>query len=74
MYHDPYVPHMNVEGLKMTSESLNQDTLRAADCVVIATAHSYYDWNSVVENSQLVVDTRNATKDETAGQARIVKL
>ncbi|MDX1522860.1 MAG: nucleotide sugar dehydrogenase [Anaerolineae bacterium] len=73
-YHDPYVPHMNVDGLKMTSESLNHDTLQAADCVVIATAHSYYDWNAVVQHSQLVVDTRNATKDETAGQARIVKL
>jgi UDP-N-acetyl-D-glucosamine dehydrogenase len=32
------------------------------DCVVIVTDHSDYDYRRVVGESQLVVDTRNATK------------
>jgi len=30
--------------------------------VVIVTDHSDYDYTAIVEQSQLVVDTRNATK------------
>jgi len=48
--------------------------LQAADCVVITTAHSSYNWEWVVRNSRLVVDTRNATKGVIANPARIVKL
>ena len=32
------------------------------DCVVIVTDHSDYDYRRIVQESQLVVDTRNATK------------
>jgi UDP-N-acetyl-D-glucosamine dehydrogenase len=32
------------------------------DCAVIVTDHSRYDYPKIVENSKLVVDTRNATK------------
>jgi len=41
---------------------------------VITTAHSFYDWEWVVENSRLVVDTRNATRNVSANPTRIVKL
>jgi UDP-N-acetyl-D-glucosamine dehydrogenase len=32
------------------------------DCIVIVTDHSDYDYKTIVRESQLVVDTRNATK------------
>lgn len=73
-YHDPYVPRLNVNGLRMTSVPLDQDTLRTADCVVITTAHNSYDWEWVAESSRLVVDTRNATKNVNANPVRIEKL
>lgn len=73
-YHDPYVPAFNVDGLAMRGVSLDGETLQQADCVVITAAHSDYDWQWVVDNSRLVVDTRNATKDVVAGGTRIVKL
>ncbi len=73
-YHDPYVPRLNMGKLKMVSEPLNQDTLQTADCVVITTAHGSYDWEWVVENSRMVVDTRNATRDVAANHVPIVKL
>jgi UDP-N-acetyl-D-glucosamine dehydrogenase len=48
--------------------------LQQADCVVIAAAHSDYDWQWIVGNSQLVIDTRNATRDVTTNSTRVVKL
>jgi UDP-N-acetyl-D-glucosamine dehydrogenase len=32
------------------------------DCVVIVTDHSDYDFQGIVQEAQLVVDTRNATR------------
>jgi len=58
VYNDPYVP--KVEGLK--SIRLTRSSLRNADCVVITTAHSDYDYKEIVENARLIVDSRNATK------------
>jgi len=47
--------------LNMTNTPL--DNLGQYDAVVIVTDHSTYDYRAIVEQSQLVVDTRNATKD-----------
>jgi len=58
VYSDPHVPQ--VEGLK--SIRLTKSSLRNADCVVITTAHSGYDYKEIVENARLVIDSRNATK------------
>lgn len=71
-YHDPYFStvgrgrHYN---LNMTCASL--DDLAQYDCVLIVTDHSDYDYERIVRESRLVVDTRNATKGIEA--ANIVK-
>jgi UDP-N-acetyl-D-glucosamine dehydrogenase len=62
-YNDPYfakVGHGRHYDLNMTSTPL--DNLAQYDAVVIVTDHSDYDYKAIVEQSQLVVDTRNATK------------
>ncbi len=64
-YNDPYVPRtvkLRKYDLKMTSVPLTEENLRGYDCVVVATDHSDYDYDFIVSNSSLVVDTRNATK------------
>jgi UDP-N-acetyl-D-glucosamine dehydrogenase len=65
-YNDPYFPtvgHGRHYDLNMTSTSLdNPDTLAEFDAVVVVTDHSSYDFKAIVEQSQLVIDTRNATK------------
>ena len=68
IYNDPYVPQ--VEGLK--SITLTESSLRNADCVVITTAHSSYDYKQIVRNARLVIDSRNATKG--IRNKKIVKL
>ena len=59
-YSDPHVPVLKVEGLDLTAapESAAAD----ADCVVIVTDHSSFDYKSLVDNASLIVDSRNALK------------
>ncbi len=62
-YNDPYFPTVGRGrhyDLNMTSVPL--DRLASYDAVVIVTDHSSYDYKAIVEQAQLVVDTRNATK------------
>ena len=73
-YHDPYVPRLDVGRGTLESVSLTETALRGADCVVIITAHRTYDWDWVVRNSRLIVDTRNATSGVAPATTRVVKL
>jgi UDP-N-acetyl-D-glucosamine dehydrogenase len=62
-YNDPYFPTVGRGrhyDLNMTSAPLND--LAQYDAVVIVTDHSSFDYKTIVEQSQLVIDTRNATK------------
>jgi UDP-N-acetyl-D-glucosamine dehydrogenase len=38
------------------------DNLGQYDCVLIITDHSDYDYKKIVDEAQLVVDSRNATR------------
>jgi UDP-N-acetyl-D-glucosamine dehydrogenase len=59
-YSDPYVPVLRLDGLNL--EASPEDAAAAADCVVIVTDHSSFDYKALVERSRLIVDTRNALK------------
>jgi UDP-N-acetyl-D-glucosamine dehydrogenase len=73
-YHDPYVPELESGGIALTSIEMDARTLQMADCVVIMTNHNCYDWEWVVANCKMVVDTRNSTKDVTTVDTKVVKL
>ena len=76
-YNDPHIPklrkmrHHDVPD--MTSTELTPEFLAAQDCVLIATNHTAYDYAYIVEHSRMVLDTRNATRDVTAGREKIFK-
>jgi UDP-N-acetyl-D-glucosamine dehydrogenase len=73
-YHDPFVPRIRLEdNATMTNSDLTDSLLQSADCVVIITDHSNFDWASVLNKARLVVDTRHATSKYT-GKARVVTL
>jgi UDP-N-acetyl-D-glucosamine dehydrogenase len=62
-YHDPYFPRIGKGrkyDLQMTCAPL--ENLGQYDCVLIVTDHSDFDYARIVQESQLVVDTRNATR------------
>jgi UDP-N-acetyl-D-glucosamine dehydrogenase len=75
-YNDPHIPllpkmrhYPNLPAFQ--SQELTPAYLSAQDCVLIATDHSAYDYEFIVEHSRLVVDTRNATKHVRAGRQKI---
>ncbi len=73
-YHDPYVPSLRLDdGNRMESVELSEAWLEAADCVLIVTHHSSYNWQWVLDHCALLIDTRNATRG-LEGRARVVKL
>jgi len=63
VYHDPYVPEFEVGGVSIPSVDLTVDELAATDAVVIVTDHAIVDYALVVEESKLILDTRNALKE-----------
>lgn len=71
-YYDPHVPELNYEGIELQSVDLNEQSLSAADCVLIVTNHDLIDWEFISDKASLIVDTRHAVKD--SGSARVVYL
>ena len=66
MFHDPYVSEVRDENEVYESVELTDRLLSSCDCVVIATDHQVIDYEQVVSNAPLVVDTRNATRNLAA--------
>jgi len=59
-YFDPHVPELRLESHTLYSQSV--DAVAGADCVVIVTDHSAFDYKALVRDASLIVDTRNALK------------
>jgi UDP-N-acetyl-D-glucosamine dehydrogenase len=76
-YNDPHIPALpsmrHYQVPELTSSPLTPQFRAGQDCMLIATDHSAYDYGQIVEHSQLVVDTRNATAGVAGGGATIVK-
>ncbi|OGL43435.1 MAG: UDP-N-acetyl-D-glucosamine dehydrogenase [Candidatus Schekmanbacteria bacterium RBG_16_38_10] len=65
-YNDPYIPippKMRKYKLDIKSVSLSAKTLAKYNCVIIATDHSEYDPQFIIDNASLIIDTRNLIKD-----------
>src|ERR1700704_6311775 len=82
-YHDPFVRQLNFDdahtessGDPMSSVDLNDEELRATDCLIIVTDHSGIDYKRVCKLTPLIVDTRNALNGDMRRQssARIIRL
>jgi UDP-N-acetyl-D-glucosamine dehydrogenase len=75
-YNDPYIPRTHKQrehDLRMQSKPLTARMLKSYDAVLISTDHSSYDYDWIVRNAQLVVDTRNATAAVKRGRSKIIK-
>ena len=70
-YSDPYVPEVHSDSLNLRSEPLDEIAPKA-DCLVIITNHSAFDYARILDRAQLIVDTRNAMKGFTSD--KIVRL
>jgi len=61
-YNDPFVEQVQIAEDTLRSVEVTEETLSSADCVVIATDHSHYDYQNIVRKAALVFDTRGATR------------
>ena len=63
VYNDPHVETLRLEsGEDLSSVTLTDAELQRADCTVVVTAHSAYEWGRIDRESNQVVDTRNALR------------
>lgn len=58
LYHDPFVPHVRVDGQAITCVPDLEQALAAADAAMIVTDHSVYDWAAIHRQARVLVDTR----------------
>ena len=74
-YHDPYCPKMkemrHQPKYMLEMESVPLESAKEADVVVIATDHDCIDYQQLVRDAKLVIDTRNATRDVTFGKDKV---
>ncbi|WP_432401142.1 nucleotide sugar dehydrogenase [Wukongibacter sp. M2B1] len=61
-YHDGYVPSLKYDQEIFYSQELTVANIQRADITIIATDHSYIDYQFIINNSKIVYDTKNATK------------
>jgi UDP-N-acetyl-D-glucosamine dehydrogenase len=76
-YSDPHIPVLpKMRGYRvpaLKSRELSPEFIRSQDCLLIVTDHTVFDWNAIVAGAQLVVDTRNATRNVQIGREKIHK-
>jgi UDP-N-acetyl-D-glucosamine dehydrogenase len=74
-YHDPYCPKMkemrHQPKYMLEMESVPLESAQEMDVVVIATDHDCIDYQQLVRDARLVIDTRNATRDVSFGKDKV---
>ena len=71
-FYDPYVSFVGLNGNRMMGmETLTKETLNNSDVVIILTDHDQIDFQFVVENSNLIIDSRNVIKKD---HSHVIKL
>lgn len=73
-YHDPYIPHIDHDELVLDSVVDLPAAIQTADCVVIITNHSAYDYPGILNSAALIVDTRNALGTLGRNHPKVVRL
>ncbi|MBV7332012.1 nucleotide sugar dehydrogenase [Chloroflexi bacterium TSY] len=66
-YHDPHVSSFSYDELTMASVHDLDIALEMADCVVVTTDHSVYDWAYIAKRADLLVDTRHVVDSARIG-------
>jgi UDP-N-acetyl-D-glucosamine dehydrogenase len=74
-YHDPYIPRLRThDDLEMESVPDVMDAVHHADCVVIITNHSVYDYKAILKEAKFIFDSRNALGKMGKNNPKVVRL
>lgn len=75
-YNDPYIPkfpNLRHSKLRLKSVPISPAAIKKYDMVIIVTDHSDYDYQMIVDNARILLDTRNATKNVKKNRKKIKK-
>jgi len=64
-YYDPLIPYLLIKGINLKSVNITKNNLAKFDCVVVATDHSSINYKFLLDNTQLIFDTRNVYQDSS---------
>lgn len=73
-YHDPFIPRLKHESIDLVSVPNLMSAVKQADCVVVVTNHTGYDYRAILDQAKLIVDTRNAFGKIDKHNPKIVRL
>jgi len=74
VFHDPHIASYREDGRTHSGVELSKDELKRADAVVIVTNHRSVDYQMLMDNAALIVDSRNAMAKTVKTKARVVSL
>lgn len=74
-YNDPHIPALR-SGRKydfgLSSTPLTDDNLAGADCVLVATNHTAYDYDFILKHANLIIDTRNVFAGKEGSEGKVI--
>lgn len=73
-YHDPYIKSVTHNDWKLDSIEDYIKAVKEVDCVVIVANHKVYDYDAILNNAKLIVDSRNALGAKGRGHSKVVRL
>jgi UDP-N-acetyl-D-glucosamine dehydrogenase len=73
-YHDPYIPELEDENIRLTSVPDLMEAVAEADCVAIITDHSQYDYQEIYQSARCIMDSRNALGEIGRDDPKVVGL
>ncbi len=74
MYNDPFIPEFSHKGKDYKSLEFSKEVIGSADIVIITTMHTEYDYQTIVDEAQILFDTKNGTKNVENNREKIIKL
>jgi UDP-N-acetyl-D-glucosamine dehydrogenase len=73
-YADPFVSSLASEGLDVRQVEASAEVLRECDAVLILTDHREFDYHLIVQQADLIIDARNATRGITVPENKVIRL
>jgi len=74
-YHDPLIPTLRThDDIPMESVNNLMEAVRQADCVIIITDHTSYDYQAILKEAKFIFDSRNAMGKLGKNSPKVVRL
>jgi len=73
-YHDPFIPELDQDGIKLSCVPDLMEVVQEVDCVVIITNHSQYDYHKIYKSAKCIMDSRNALGSIGNDDPKVIKL